>query len=82
MPKSTTTATSGAPATAEPVPSPASSAQAAAGVPRFRVTLQCPTPVASPELDVDALDEADAWNKFCAANGISGSDHPRTIVPL
>ena len=50
--------------------------------PRFRVTLQCPTPVAHPELDVEADDETAAWNKFCAANGISGSDHPRQIVPI
>ena len=49
---------------------------------RFRVTLHCPTPVAHPELDVKADDKAAAWKQFCAANGISDSDHPRTIVPL
>jgi hypothetical protein len=47
---------------------------------RFRVTLQCPTPIASAELEVDAADEAAAWRAFCAANGISDSEHPRTIV--
>ena len=50
--------------------------------PRFRVTLICPTPVAHPELDVEAEDEAAAWKQFCTANGISGSEHPHTIVPL
>jgi hypothetical protein len=49
---------------------------------RFRVTLNCPTPVAHPELEVEADDEAAAWKEFCAANGISGSEHPRMIVPL
>ena len=49
---------------------------------RFRVTLNCPTPVAHPELDVEADDAAAAWNQFCAANGISDSEHPRTIVAL
>ena len=54
----------------------------AAEVARFRVTLNCPTPIAFPELDVDAVDEIEAWEKFCAANGISHSDHPRTIVKV
>ena len=53
-----------------------------AGSSRFRVTLICPTPVARPELEVEALDEADAWKQFCAANGISGSEHTRMVVPL
>ncbi len=47
---------------------------------RFRVTLQCPTPIACAELDVEAVDEAAAWRAFCAANGISDSEHARTIV--
>ncbi len=47
---------------------------------RFRVTLQCPTPIASAELEIEAPDEAAAWRAFCAANGISDSEHPRTIV--
>ncbi len=49
---------------------------------RFRVTLICPTPVAHPELEVEAENEAAAWTRFCTANGISGSEHKRTIVPL
>ena len=49
---------------------------------RFRVTLHCPTPVAHPELNVEADDAAAAWKQFCAANNISDSEHPRTIVPL
>ncbi len=48
--------------------------------PRFHVTIQCPTPVAFPELDVEADDEVGAWRAFCSANGISDSEHPRTIV--
>jgi len=49
---------------------------------RFRVTLHCPTPVAHPELEVEAEDEAAAWRQFCRANGISDSEHKRTIVGL
>ena len=47
---------------------------------RFRVALQCPTPIPHPELEVEAADDGEAWQKFCAANGISDSEHKRTIV--
>ena len=49
---------------------------------RFRVALQCPTPIPHPELEVEAADDGEAWQKFCAANGISDSEHPRTIVRI
>jgi hypothetical protein len=49
---------------------------------RFHVALQCPTPVAFPELDVEADDEAGAWRAFCTANAISDSEHPRTIARI
>ena len=49
---------------------------------RYLVTLKCPTPVAFPELEVEAASADEAWQKFCAANRITGSEHPRTIVPL
>jgi hypothetical protein len=47
---------------------------------RFRVTLECPTPLVCAELEVEAADESAAWREFCAANNISDSEHPRTIV--
>ena len=47
---------------------------------RFRVSLRCPTPLVCAELEVEAVDEAAAWREFCAANNISDSEHPRTIV--
>jgi len=49
---------------------------------RYRITLQAPTPVAHPELEVEAETESAAWQKFCAANGISDSVHDRMIVEL
>ena len=48
----------------------------------YRVALQCPTPLAHPELEVVADTDDDAWRQFCAANGISDSEHPRAIVRL
>ena len=49
---------------------------------RFRVTLNCPTPVAHPELEVEAETESAAWQQFCAANGITDSVHERMVVEL
>ncbi len=49
---------------------------------RFRVSLHCPTPIPHPQLEVEAVDDDEAWQKFCAANGISGSEHERAIVPM
>lgn len=53
-----------------------------AALSRFRVTLHCPTPIPHPQLEVEAADGDEAWRKFCAANGISDSEHERTIVPV
>ncbi len=49
---------------------------------RYRVSLICPTPLAHPELDVEADSPEAAWRQFCAANGITDSEHPRSIAPL
>jgi hypothetical protein len=46
---------------------------------KFRVSLSCPTPLAFNSVEIEADDEEAAWNKFCQLNGISGSDHARTI---
>jgi hypothetical protein len=46
---------------------------------RFKVRLECPTPLLHHEAEVSADDEALAWKAFCELNGISGSEHPRTI---
>ena len=54
----------------------------ARAAPRYRVSLRADTPLAHPTLDVEAKDEADAWQKFQAANGISESTCPREIVRL
>lgn len=56
---------------------PAASAEPAAF--RFRVHLACPTPLRNGELLIQAASESDAWSAFCHHNGISDSDHPRTI---
>ena len=50
--------------------------------PRFRVHLSCPTPLRASELLVEASSEAEAWAACCRHNGISDSDHPRTIERL
>lgn len=51
----------------------------AAPLPRFKVRLNCPTPLVHKELVVEAATDEAAWKAFCAANGISGSDAERTI---
>lgn len=45
------------------------------GVSRWSVRLNCPTPLAHAELEVEAATEEEAKRKFCDANGISGSGH-------
>jgi len=74
----TTRAANGAAPSDAPPAAGAGGAQAT----RFRVALLCPTPLEHPELDLDAANEKEAWQKFCAANGISDSDHPKTITAL
>ncbi|MBS0265647.1 MAG: hypothetical protein JSS02_27190 [Planctomycetes bacterium] len=49
---------------------------------RFQVSLHCPTPLTHPTLELTATSADDAWAQFCAANGISNSEHPREIRPL
>lgn len=49
---------------------------------RWRVHLQAPTPLAHNPLEVEAATEEQAWEAFMQANGISGSMHERTIVPV
>jgi hypothetical protein len=64
-------------------PSPPITAPAAEGnsnaAPRLRVSLDCPTPLAHRALVVACDDREAAWQAFCAANGISDSQWPRTI---
>jgi len=47
--------------------------------PKYRVHLNCPTPIEFRILDVEAKDEQEAWKKYCEANGISDSVHEKTI---
>lgn len=42
---------------------------------RWRVTLNCPTPLQFPSLEVEAGTDEDAKAAFCKANNISGSAH-------
>ena len=58
---------------------PTASADTSATRPRFRVNLNCPTPLAQPEMEIEADFEEDARRQFMEANGISGSDCPWTI---
>jgi hypothetical protein len=48
----------------------------------YRVTLQCPTPIANNGIEITAKSETEAWAKFCDRNGITGSEHPKQIEPL
>lgn len=47
--------------------------------PRFRVTLNCPTPLMHQTLEVEADTEVQAKAAFCRANGISDSVHTWTV---
>ncbi len=53
-----------------------------AGVPRWRVSLTCPTRIVSPTLDVEGATPDEAKAAFLAANGITASVHPFTIERL
>ena len=76
------------PKTTEPPADPGAAAPADTGSApaprgtRYRVALQCPTPIPHPVLEVEADDDDEAWQKFCAANGISDSEHKRTILKM
>ncbi len=48
----------------------------------WRVSLNCPTPLLHKSLEVGALTEQEAKQKFLAANGISDSVHPFVIERL
>ena len=49
----------------------------------YRVHLDSRTPLhKNPAISEDVANEGEAWAVFCQLNGISGSDHPRTIRPL
>lgn len=45
----------------------------------FKVSCDCPTPLVDSELCLRAEDEKVAWVKFCAHNGISGTDHDYSV---
>lgn len=51
-------------------------------MPAWLVKVDCPTPLASNPKTVRAFDEAGAWSAFCAMNGITGTDHPKTITRI
>jgi len=50
-----------------------------AGPRKFMVRLNCPTPLLYKSLEVAADSDDEAKQKFCEANGISGSVHPWDI---
>ena len=43
------------------------------------VEVKCPTPLARNPVQVAAFDADGAWAVFCAMNGISDTEHPKTI---
>ena len=47
----------------------------------WAVACDCPTPLAHNPCTVMAATEAEAKQRFCAKNGIAGTDHPVTIEP-
>lgn len=51
-------------------------------MPAWLVKVDCPTPLANNPKTVRAFDEAGAWSAFCAMNGITGTDHPKTITRI
>jgi len=48
---------------------------------KWLVAVKCPTPLERNPLIVPATNAEQAWAKFCKANGIGGTDHPKTIEP-
>lgn len=48
---------------------------------KWLVSVNCPTPLEKNPLIVPAVSAEQAWAKFCKANGISGTDHPKKIEP-
>jgi len=48
----------------------------------FEVSVDCPTPLEFNPAVINAADESQAWQRFCLKNGISGTDHSKTITPL
>lgn len=50
--------------------------------PRFKVHLAATTPIAHNGVVIEAETAAEAWDKFCAMNGISGSSCERTITEV
>lgn len=63
-------------------PEPTEEAPVLAELPRWRVALNCPTPLTHKELVVEGRTEEEAKQAFCAANGISDSIHPWTVERL
>lgn len=48
----------------------------------YRVTLNCPTPLAHKTLEVEAESEEEARKAYCRANAISGSVHVWDVVRI
>ncbi len=55
-------------------------AQGPEPMPRWKVSLGCPTLIPFPTLEVEGHNEDEARAAFCKANGISASVHPWTVV--
>ena len=49
---------------------------------KYRVSLNCPTPLRDKSLVLEAEGEGEATKVFLKHNGISGSDHPITVVEV
>ena len=49
---------------------------------KYRVLLNCPTPLRDKSLVVEAEGEGEATTLFLQHNGISGSDHPITVTEV
>ncbi len=58
------------------------SATPARGLRRYRVNLNCPTPLRDPTFVVEAASEDEAKAKFERHNGICGSVHPYTVTEV
>ena len=47
----------------------------------YTVRCSCPTPLENNPFHCEAESEDEAVSKFYAANGITGTDHPISVIP-
>lgn len=66
----------------DPVLDPVHRPDPGSGPGRYRVSLDCPTPLAHASLEVEAATPEEARALFDQSNGISGSEHAYTVTKV